>query len=101
VEIYNTNTGSILTQTLYKPGYFGNNGGQNAVLKDNKIIYYSSYGRDSNKFDIYDILSNQWSIGGLPAKIGGASIISVNNTIYLAGGYVNGVLSDKVWKLEI
>jgi len=29
-----------------------------------------------------------------------ASIISLDNTIYLAGGFVNGVLSNKVWKLE-
>ncbi|MGE5106935.1 MAG: hypothetical protein ACM3H8_05295 [Sphingobacteriales bacterium] len=35
------------------------------------------------------------------AEIYGASIISVNNTIYVAGGYVNGILSNQVWKLEI
>jgi hypothetical protein len=26
--------------------------------------------------------------------------ISVSNIIYVAGGYVNGVLSNQVWKLE-
>lgn len=41
-----------------------------------------------------------WSIGVLPQNIEGASIISVNNTIYVASGYVNGVLSNPVWKLE-
>jgi N-acetylneuraminic acid mutarotase len=53
-----------------------------------------------NKFDIYDITTNTWSIGVLPANIYGSSVISVNNTIYIAGGYVNDVLSNQVWKLE-
>jgi hypothetical protein len=30
----------------------------------------------------------------------GAAIISVNNTIYVAGGKVNGAFSDQVWILE-
>ncbi|MGZ8559669.1 MAG: hypothetical protein ACXWWC_15105 [Chitinophagaceae bacterium] len=36
----------------------------------------------------------------LSQKIAAASIISVDNTIYIAGGYLNGVLSNQVWKLE-
>ena len=72
-----------------------------AVVKDNKILFLRNGGwTDSDKFDIYDIISNTWSIGVLPYKIGGASIISVNNTIYVAGVSINGVLSNKVWKLE-
>ncbi len=46
-----------------------------------------------NNSDIYDVTTNTWSVAHL-------SIISVNNTVYLAGGKINGVLSDKVWKLE-
>ena len=69
-----------------------------AVVQDNKILFLG--GADSDKFDIYDIISNTWSIGVLPYKIAGASIISVNNTTYVAGGSINGVVSDKVWKLE-
>ncbi len=53
-----------------------------------------------NKFDIYYIATNSWSVGVLPVTIYGASIISVNNTICVAGGKVNGVLSKQVWKLE-
>ena len=76
--------------------------GLQAVVKDNKILFLrqdDSMG-DSDKFDVYDIISNTWSIGVLPYKIGGASIISVNNTTYVAGVSINGVLSNKVWKLE-
>ena len=70
-----------------------------AVVKDNKILFLRS-DEDSDKFDVYDIISNTWSIGVLPYKIDGAAIISVNNTIYVAGVSINGVLSKKVWKLE-
>ena len=73
-----------------------------AVVKDNKILFLRNDAAlaDSDKFDVYDIISNTWSIGVLPYKIGGASIISVNNTTYVAGVSINGVLSNKVWKLE-
>ena len=53
-----------------------------------------------DKFDVYDVATDKWSIGVLPVGVLRASIISVNNTIYLAGGVVNGILSDKVWKME-
>ncbi len=53
-----------------------------------------------NKFDIYDITSDKWSIGILPFEIYGASVISAINIIYVAVGTVNGVLSNKVYKLE-
>jgi len=49
---------------------------------------------------VYDIATNTLSIGVLPVTIEAASIISLNNTIYLAGGLVNGALSNQVWKLE-
>ncbi len=49
---------------------------------------------------MYDVGADKWSIGVLPIKLEGASIISVNNIVYLAGGSLNGVTSDKVWKLE-
>ena len=70
------------------------------MLKNNKIVFFTGRGVEKNKFDIYDITTDTWSIGVLPQNIVGASIISVNNTIYVAGGYVNGVLSNQVWKLE-
>jgi hypothetical protein len=92
-------TGNTSMQYLYTPGEWYIDGGLNSVIKDNKIIYYRHESNSSNEFDIYDIAANSWSIGVLPFIIKEASIISVNNTIYIAGGIVNGVYSDKVWKL--
>jgi hypothetical protein len=100
VETLNINTGARSLMNLSGAASWSIDEGQNAVVKDNKIIFYSTDQGDTKKFDIYDIATNTWSIGVLPVSIKGASIISVNNTIYLAGGFVNGVLSDKVWKLE-
>lgn len=99
VEIMNAGTGSSKTQYLHSPGRWWICAGQNAVLKNNKIIFFTG-GSRANKFDIYDITTGLWSIGILPIDIGDASIISVNNSIYIAGGIINGVLSNKVWKLE-
>ena len=76
---------------------------RNAVSKDGKVLFFRSYGLNALKFDIYDTATNTWSIGLLPQSIGWASIISVNNTIYIAGGVVNGDysnLSNQVWRLE-
>ena len=97
VEIRDMNTGTSSFACLFQPNaYFS------AVQKDNKIVFFTGdwAGLITNKFDIYDITTNTWSIGVLPVNISGASIISVNNTIYVAGGLVNGVLSNQVWKLE-
>ena len=89
------NSGSSTLTCLFQPNaYFS------AVLKDNKIVFFTGLGVEKNKFDIYDIATNTWSIGVLSQNIESASIISVNNTIYVAGGYVNGVSSNQVWKLE-
>jgi hypothetical protein len=78
--------------------------GQNAVVKDDKIIWFATLdpltGNATDKFNIYDLTANRWSIGLLPFQISGASVISVNNTIYVAGGSVNGRMTDQVWKLE-
>ena len=100
VETININTGSRSLMNLSGPADWFIDNGENAVVKDNKIIFWSTDRVDTKKFDIYNIATNTWSIGVMPIKISGASIISVNNTIYVAGGSVNGVLSSQVWKLE-
>jgi hypothetical protein len=68
-----------------------------ALLKDNKIIFW---GGQNGRFDIYDLTTGSWSIGVLPQNLLSASVISYNNTIFIAGATVNGVLSNQVWKLE-
>lgn len=106
VEIRDMNTNESRFDCLFQPNAFFS-----AVLKNNQIVFFTSGVNEQsfwssvtppvmNKFDIYDIASNTWSIGVLPVNIYGSAIISVNNTIYVAGGYVNGTLSSQVWKLE-
>ncbi len=87
VEIKNVNTWNSSMEHLFKPG-----AGQ-PVLKDNKILFLRTW-ENPNKFDVYDIATNTWSIGVLPQTISeSASFISVNNTVYVAHG-------SKVYKLE-
>jgi hypothetical protein len=104
VEIMDMSTGSITFDCLFQP-----NSGFSAVKKNSKIVFFTTHttqngwlvpGIVTDKFDIYDFTTNTWSIGVLHVSIYNASIISVNNTIYVAGGYVNGILSSQVWKLE-
>ncbi len=105
VEIRDMNSGISTFTCLFQPNAFFS-----AVLKNDKIVfftsgvnipgYWTSQSPVMNKFDIYDISTNTWSIGVLPFNIYGTSVISVDNTIYVAGGYVNDVLSGQVWKLE-
>lgn len=99
VEIKNINTGNTSKAVLFKPGGWLIDEGQNAVVKDNKIVFFTG-NAGGNRFDIYNVTNNTWSIGELPVNIKIASVISVNNTIYVAGGYINDVLSNQVWKLE-
>jgi hypothetical protein len=102
VEIKDILTGSTSIQHLFKPGFWWQGIGQQAVIKNNKIIFLRHYDIDSapDKFDIYDVITNTWAIGVLPFDIELFSVISINNTIYIAGGAVNGVVSEKVYKLE-
>lgn len=105
VEIKDVNTHSSSTASLFMPGVWNATYGSNAVIKNNKIVFVrlraGNFGSHySDKFDIYDITSDSWSIGVLPHLIAGASIISVNNIIYIAGGSVDDVFSNEVWKLE-
>ena len=99
VEIKDVNSGTSSFGCLFQPnaGFFAK---FDALLKNNKIIFFTGAGAEKNKFDIYDIATNTWSIGVLSQNIENAAIISVNNTIYVAGGLVNGVLSNQVWNLE-
>jgi N-acetylneuraminic acid mutarotase len=77
------------------------NAGQNACSKDNKLLFCRTGEKDRARFDVYDLTSNRWFIGMLPKEIPeGASILSVNNTVYIAGGRVNGMASNQVWKLD-
>jgi hypothetical protein len=103
VEIKDLSTGNSSTGNLFKPASWFNSQNQPPIVKDKKIVFYNGAGSDQereNKFDIYDPVANTWSIGVLTQNLWGFSIISVNNIIYIAGGYLNGSISDQVWMLE-
>jgi hypothetical protein len=101
VQVTDANTQNSSIDNLHFPS------GVNAVRKENKIVYFKTQTvGDPKKFDIYDPISNTWSVGILPVNLEVPYVISVNNTIYVAGGFLNGYnssltnLSDKVYKLE-
>ena len=97
VEIKDVNTQSSSLTCLCQPMYT-DHGYQKAVSDNNKILFLP--GNVQDRFDIYDMTSNKWFIGKLNKDLHEAAVISVNNTIYIAAGYVNGSLSNQVWKLE-
>ncbi len=99
VEIFDVSTGTSTTNYLHNEIWWEYNSGQQAVVNNNKIAFCITPWNSPN-FDIYDVNTNTWSIGVLPFVTTGSTIIKANNTIYLAGGSVNGVLTNKVWKLE-
>lgn len=100
VEIKNTQTGNSTNTSLFSSAYWQSDDGQSAVVKNNKIVFFRYNSGTETWFDIYDIATNTWAIGELPMKVASGAIVSVNNTIYLAGGIVNGAITDQVWKLE-
>jgi hypothetical protein len=71
------------------------------VVKDSRIVFFTGAQGYPNQFDIYDTGNEVWSVGTLNKRVNGAAIISVRNTIYVAGGTVNGTgYSNQVYKLE-
>ena len=95
VEIKNITTGVSSFDCITPKAMFS------VIAKNDNIVFFTGYNNGTgNKFDIYNTTTKTWSIGELPVDIHGSAIISVNNTIYIAGGNVNGVYSKQVWKLE-
>lgn len=104
VEIEDVATRKRSFANLFKEGVWLQNAGYNPVIKDRKIIFLRTGWLQSpdDKFDMFDMATGTWLIGKLPGGMTfqEASVISVNNTIYLGGGYVNGVPSNQIYKLE-
>ena len=77
--------------------------GHSAVQKNDNIVFFTGSNTISSgtDFDIYHTTSHTWSVGKLSQPLFGAAIISVNNTIYVAGGSDghNGFY-NQLWKLE-
>jgi hypothetical protein len=96
-EIKDLNTGiSSFSCVLPRVGF-------DAVLKDDNIVFFTgNIDQLDNKFEIYNLTNNTWSTAVLNKKISDATIISVNNTVYVAGGRDNawGPYFSHVYKLE-
>jgi len=79
-----------------------------AVKKDDNIVFFtgntSNFSILGNQFEIFNTTTQTWSTGVLNHKIRYTAIISVNNTIYVAGGTEDGsnipFNANQVWKLE-
>jgi N-acetylneuraminic acid mutarotase len=102
VEIREHSSQGAAKACLFQEKYW-DHGKNGAAAINNKIVFFSgiavSTGGYNTKFDIYDVNNYNWSVGQLPADIGGASIFSYNNTVYVVGGKVNGSVSNQIWKL--
>jgi N-acetylneuraminic acid mutarotase len=94
VEIRNVNTGVSSLNCIIPRTDFG------AVTKDDNIIFFTGSTSDfslfGNQFEIFNTTTGTWSTGRLNQNIIYSTIISVNDTIYVAGGYINGGLSNQV-----
>ena len=98
VEIHDLATDSISSVCIVPRAAF------NVVTKNEHIIFFTGSREDNgNQFEIYNTVSGKWSTAVLNQKLQGAAIISVNNTIYVAGGRGDnpwGPYNKQVWKLE-
>lgn len=94
VEIRDVSTGSSAFNCISPRSYFS------SVLKNDNIIFFTGNSKTPEQFDIYNLSSGKWSIGVMPFGLNFAGIISVNNTVYVAGGSSATGNLDKIWKLE-
>jgi hypothetical protein len=100
VDVIDANTGNqsiqYLSRRWYDPGLLAS--------KDNKIVFFlpDVYNSEKNECDIYDIGTDTWYIGELSQPIlDRPEIISVNNSIYLTGGFLSGGRPfNQVYQLE-
>jgi hypothetical protein len=67
------------------------------------IIFFTGNVGTGNQFEIYNIATRKWSTGVLDKTINASPVVSVNNTIYVAGGRGSnpwGPYYKEVWKLD-
>ncbi|MBS1653873.1 MAG: hypothetical protein JSU05_03435 [Bacteroidetes bacterium] len=65
-------------------------------------VFFIWNGAIKNTFDIYDGLTDSWTIGQLDQELSSSFVVSVNDVIYVAGTSVpgNDGYYDHVWKLQ-
>jgi Kelch motif len=97
VEMLDINTLSTTFSCLFQPNAFSN---YSVAKLGNKFAFFVWDGAAKDRFDIYDAVTNTWTIGLLDQAITPSMVISANNSIYIAGGYGNSNgYYDQVWKL--
>jgi N-acetylneuraminic acid mutarotase len=95
VEIRNTLTGATANECFLPKAQF------QSVKINNQIIFFTGISIDqASQFDVYDISSEQWTTVVLPFNLKGSAIVAANNNIYIAGGSLDLVYTNQVWKLE-
>jgi N-acetylneuraminic acid mutarotase len=100
-EIWNTKNGGVTISCLSYPRSH-----PTAVIKGENIVFftsgnYGSFSATENRFDIYNTITNKWSVGSLNQAIAGASFINVDSVIYVGGGVMDqNTFTDKVYTLN-
>jgi N-acetylneuraminic acid mutarotase len=98
VEVWNTGNGGITKYCLsYPRSYPG------GIVKNNDIAFFVPGKPDeiiSDRFDIYDPITDKWSIGLLDHAIAVPAVIKVNNVVYIAGGQTSNGYTNKVYTLS-
>jgi hypothetical protein len=98
VEIRNVATQASSQAYLSASGRF------TAALRNSQIVYFKLWPSDGT-FDVHDVNTNTWAVGRLSVNLVQPSIISVSNSIYVGGGFLNNYsntfnnLSDQVYIL--
>ncbi|QNA45395.1 Kelch repeat-containing protein [Lacibacter sediminis] len=98
VEMYDAFSNSTSFSCLFQPNSFS---AFSSGTLNGKAFFFVANGKAKNKFDIYDPITDTWSIGVLDQSITAPMIISANGSVFListAGS--NDVYHRQVWKLE-
>ncbi|MEO7561438.1 MAG: PKD domain-containing protein [Ferruginibacter sp.] len=96
VDIYDDNL-----QTWAIAGLSQARGGLGSATLGNKILFGMGAGKSGgvSRMDIYDAISNSWTVADLNLPLTLSTVIKAGNQIYVAGGAVKNGISDKVFKL--
>ncbi|MBL7752093.1 MAG: hypothetical protein JNN29_11970 [Chitinophagaceae bacterium] len=97
VEMLDVNTQSTSFSCLFQPNSFSY---QSLGKSNERLVFFVWNGTAKDRFDIYDVVNDSWSIGVLDQAITPSLLISVNNEIYVVGALAGGNgYYDQVWKL--
>lgn len=98
VEVWITANGGITKSCLSYPRSY-----PCGLIKNGDITFFEPGVPEeiiSDRFDIYNPLTDKWSIGVLDHSISVPGVISVNNIVYVAGGKTSNGYTDKVYVLN-